>query len=119
GAGDAGRYVASHSEILKCPKLKEFSSLSDLTDVYNAAHVPKTLCFLTSSVVLENIMSNSTDMNAGGFCFRLFATCLVLSPTLGIASAITGNPGLGSMALGALAIGGVSLIVGIIIRIWE
>ena len=64
-------------------------------------------------------MSYSKDLNAGGFCFRLCATCLILSPTLGIASAITGNPGLGSLALGALAIAGLAFVVGLIIRIWE
>jgi hypothetical protein len=60
-----------------------------------------------------------SDINAGGFCFRLCATCVILSVTLGIALAITHNPSLGSLALMLLVVSGVSFVAGVIIRIWE
>jgi hypothetical protein len=64
-------------------------------------------------------MSYSKEMNAGAFCFKLCVTCLILSPTLGIASAVMREPGLGSFALLLLAVAGVSFVAGLIIRIWE
>lgn len=53
------------------------------------------------------------------FFFKVFGTGLVLSPALGIASAITGSRELGGMALMCLLGAGAALVIAIILVIWE
>ena len=51
--------------------------------------------------------------------FKVFGTGLILSPALGIASAVTGIRELGNFALLALAVAGVALVIGLLALIWE
>lgn len=63
-------------------------------------------------------MASSSNMSASAFCFKVFGTCLILAPALGIWSAASGNRDAASFALLALAVAGVSLVCGLIASIW-
>lgn len=62
-------------------------------------------------------MANS-EKSTSSFFFKVFGTCLILSPTFGIISAATGKPEAGSFAFLLLAGAGLSLVAGIIAVIW-
>ena len=62
-------------------------------------------------------MADSKGSTSSWF-FRVFGTCLILSPTCGIASAVSGSSELGGLALVLLAGAGLSLVAGIIAVIW-